>query len=33
MADMKKIGKEIKTKIWISHEQKEFFRQNKKYFS
>ena len=33
MADREKRGEDENTKIWISREQKEFFRWNKKHFS
>ena len=33
MADMEKKEQTENTKIWMSWEQKEFFRWNKKYFS
>ena len=33
MADKEKRGEDENTKIWISREQKEFFRWNKKHFS
>ena len=33
MADREKRGEDRNTKIWISPEQKELFRWNKKHFS
>ena len=33
MADKEKRGEDENIKIWISREQKEFFRWNKKHFS